>query len=29
MDGVLAESIGRLSPAERAELHQLLLRAAG
>jgi DNA-binding MarR family transcriptional regulator len=29
MDGVLAESIGRLSPAERAELHRLLLRAAG
>lgn len=29
MDGVLAESVGRLSPAERAELHRLLLRAAG
>jgi len=29
VDGVLAESIGRLSPAERAELHRLLLRAAG
>ena len=27
MDGVLAESIGRLSPAERAELHRLLLLA--
>jgi DNA-binding MarR family transcriptional regulator len=29
MDGVLAGSVGRLSPAERAELHRLLLRAAG
>jgi DNA-binding MarR family transcriptional regulator len=29
VDGVLAESVGRLSPAERAELHRLLLRAAG
>jgi DNA-binding MarR family transcriptional regulator len=27
MDTVLAESIGTLSPAERAELHRLLLRA--
>jgi DNA-binding MarR family transcriptional regulator len=29
LDGVLAESVGRLSPAELAELHRLLLRAAG
>ena len=29
MDSVLTETIGRLSPAELAELHRLLLRAAG
>jgi DNA-binding MarR family transcriptional regulator len=29
MGNVLTETIGRLSPAELAELHRLLLRAAG
>ena len=28
LDGVLAETLGRLTPEERADLHRLLLRAA-